>query len=116
MLYLLNVSNRDRLSSDSGWIVADALASAWQATGAQVTVAGPVPVSDPDVGYVPVEWPATKYRVRFEPCTDDIVAAIVRSRPDLIVACQIETAAAVRVAMMECASDAVLAVYLEAAA
>lgn len=60
VLYLLNVSNPDRLSADSGWLFADILAPALVDQGAAVTVACPHPVSDPRIGHVPLPAPASK--------------------------------------------------------
>ena len=50
MLYLLNISNPDRLSSDSGWVFADLLAPALADAGAEVTVAAPAQVGTRGAG------------------------------------------------------------------
>lgn len=51
VLYLLNISNPDRLSADSGWIFADLLAPALADAGAEVTVAAPAPAGDARCGF-----------------------------------------------------------------
>ncbi|MGN5379538.1 hypothetical protein ACQ4WX_26450 [Streptomyces lasalocidi] len=62
VLYLLNISNPDRLSADSGWIFADLLAPAMADAGAEVTVAAPAPAGDDRCGFHQTKVPGTKYR------------------------------------------------------
>ncbi|WP_431981924.1 glycosyltransferase family 1 protein [Streptomyces qinglanensis] len=111
VLYLLNISNPDRLSSDSGWIFADLLAPALVDAGASVTVAAPAAVGDGRCGFFLTEVPRTKYRARFSSDLDELVELIREERPDVVVANQIEEAPALRVALMEAGSDALLAGY-----
>lgn len=111
VLYLLNISNPDRLTSDSGWVFADLLAPALADSGAEVTVAAPAPVGDARCGFHRTSVPATKYRARFAPDLDQLAALIRRVRPDVVMANQIETAPAVRTAMLETGSQALLAGY-----
>ncbi|MFK0296316.1 glycosyltransferase [Streptomyces sp. NPDC090442] len=111
VLYLLNISNPDRLSSDSGWIFADLLAPALADAGAEVTVAAPAAAGDARCGFHQTKVPGTKYRARFSADIDELVDLIRETRPDAVVANQIEEAPAVRTALLEVGSDAVLAGY-----
>ncbi|GAA2620224.1 glycosyltransferase family 1 protein [Streptomyces axinellae] len=111
VLYLLNISNPDRLSADSGWIFADLLAPALVDAGASVTVAAPAPVGDGRCGFYLTGVPRTKYRARFSSDLDDLVELVGEERPDVVVANQIEEAPAIRTALLESGSDALLAGY-----
>ncbi|WP_232838678.1 glycosyltransferase family protein [Streptomyces geranii] len=111
LLYLLNVSNPDRLSADSGFTFADLLAPALTDAGAEVTVAAPVPAGDRRVGFEPTVSPATKYRARFDPGIHDLADLVRRTRPEVVVANQIEAAPAVRAALLEAGTDALIAGY-----
>ncbi|WP_228126016.1 hypothetical protein [Streptomyces sp. SYP-A7193] len=111
MLYLLNVSNPNRLSADSGFTFAELLAPALADTGAEVTVSAPAPVGDPRVRYVATASPSTKYRARFDPGLDALVAVMRDVRPDVVVANQVEAAPAVRAALLEARVDALVAGY-----
>ncbi|MER5969473.1 glycosyltransferase [Streptomyces sp. NPDC002055] len=111
VLYLLNISNPDRLSADSGWIFADLLAPALADAGAEVAVAAPAPAGDTRCGFHRTRTPGTKYRARFSADIDELVALIRTERPDVVVANQIEEAPAVRTALLEAGSDALLAGY-----
>ncbi|KUJ54557.1 vegetative cell wall protein [Streptomyces albus subsp. albus] len=111
VLYLLNISNPDRLSADSGWIFADLLAPALADAGAEVTVAAPAPAGDARCGFHRTKVPGTKYRARFSTDIDELVALIQAEQPDAVVANQIEEAPAVRTALLEAGSDALLAGY-----
>jgi len=111
VLYLLNVSNPDRLTADSGFTFASLLAPALTDAGAHVTVAAPVAVPDERVAFEPIESPASKYRARFDPDLDALAAVIRRTRPDVVVANQVEAAPAVRAALLEARSDALIAGY-----
>lgn len=111
VLYLLNISNPDRLSADSGWIFADLLAPALADAGAEVTVAAPAAAGDARCGFHRTKVPRTKYRARFSADIDELVALIRGTSPDVVVANQIEEAPAVRTALLEAGSDALLAGY-----
>ncbi|MEV0121216.1 glycosyltransferase [Streptomyces sp. NPDC050703] len=111
VLYLLNISNPDRLSADSGWIFADLLAPALVDAGAEVTVAAPAAAGDARCGFHRTKVPGTKYRARFSADIDELVALIASEKPDVVVANQIEEAPAVRTALLEGGSDALLAGY-----
>lgn len=111
VLYLLNVSNPDRLSADSGYTFADLLAPALADAGAEVTVTGPVPAGDARTGFEPAVSPVTKYRARFDPGVDRLVDVIRRTRPDLVAANQIESAPAIRAALLEAHVDAQIVGY-----
>lgn len=111
VLYLLNISNPDQLSADSGWIFADLLAPALADAGAEVTVAAPAAAGDARCGFHRTKVPGTKYRARFSADIDELVALIRAERPDVVVANQIEEAPAVRAALLEAGSDALLAGY-----
>lgn len=111
VLYLLNISNPDRLSADSGWIFADLLAPALADAGAEVTVAAPAAAGDARCGFHRTKVPGTKYRARFSADIDELVALIRQTRPDAVVANQIEEAPAIRTALLEAGSDALLAGY-----
>ncbi|MEU3599978.1 glycosyltransferase family 1 protein [Streptomyces sp. NPDC006798] len=111
VLYLLNISNPDRLASDSGWIFADLLAPALADAGAEVTVAAPAPAGDARCGFRRTKLPGTKYRARFSADIDELVALILSEKPDVVVANQIEEAPAIRTALLEAGSGALLAGY-----
>ncbi|MEI5035346.1 glycosyltransferase [Streptomyces sp. S1A(2023)] len=111
VLYLLNISNPDQLSADSGWIFADLLAPALADAGAEVAVAAPAAAGDARCGFHRTKAPGTKYRARFSADIDELVALIRAERPDVVVANQIEEAPAVRAALLEAGSDALLAGY-----
>ncbi|MET8945429.1 glycosyltransferase family 1 protein [Streptomyces sp. NPDC004542] len=111
LLYLLNVSNPNRLSADSGFTFADLLAPALTDAGAEVTVAAPVATGDRRVGFEPARAPATKYRARFDPGLDVLADLIRRTRPEVVVANQIEAAPAIRAALLEAGTDALIAGY-----
>ncbi|WP_030791246.1 glycosyltransferase family 1 protein [Streptomyces sp. NRRL S-920] len=111
VLYLLNISNPDRLSADSGWIFADLLAPALADAGAEVTVAAPAPAGDDRCGYHQTKVPGTKYRARFSADVDELVALIRTEKPDVVVANQVEEAPAIRTALLEAGSNALLAGY-----
>ncbi|QQC90529.1 glycosyltransferase family 1 protein [Streptomyces alfalfae] len=111
VLYLLNISNPDRLSADSGWIFADLLAPPLADAGADVTVAAPAAAGDARCGFHQTKVPGTKYRARFSADIDELVALIGAEKPDVVVANQIEEAPAVRTALLEAGSDALLAGY-----
>ncbi|MFG2483405.1 glycosyltransferase family 1 protein [Streptomyces virginiae] len=111
ILYLLNISNPDKLASDSGWIFADLLAPAMIDQGAEFVMAAPARVSDGRAHFERTAVPATKYRARFDPGMNELVALIRRTAPDIVVANQIEAAPAVRAALLEAKSDALLAGY-----
>ncbi|MGW4981613.1 glycosyltransferase family 1 protein [Streptomyces mirabilis] len=111
VLYLLNVSNPDQLSADSGFTFADLLAPALTDAGAEVTVAAPVATGDPRVGFEPTVSPATKYRARFDPGVHDLADLVRRTRPEVVVANQIEAAPAIRAALLEAGTDAAIAGY-----
>ena len=111
LLYLLNVSNPNRLSADSGFTFAELLAPALTDAGAEVTVAAPVATGDARVGFEPTRAPATKYRARFDPGLDGLADLIRRTRPEVVVANQIEAAPAIRAALLEAGTDALIAGY-----
>ncbi|MBT2511219.1 glycosyltransferase [Streptomyces sp. ISL-98] len=111
VLYLLNISNPDRLSADSGWIFADLLAPALADAGAEVTVAAPAAAGDARCGFHQTQVPGTKYRARFSADIDELVALIRTEKPDVVVANQIEEAPAIRTALLEAGSNARLAGY-----
>ncbi|MFD0544707.1 hypothetical protein ACFQ1B_18665 [Streptomyces mexicanus] len=111
LLYLLNVSNPNRLSADSGFTFADLLTPALTDAGAEVTVAAPVAAGDARVGFEPTAAPATKYRARFDPGLNDLVDLIRRRRPEVVVANQVEAAPAIRAALLEAGTDALIAGY-----
>ncbi|WP_030374445.1 hypothetical protein [Streptomyces rimosus] len=77
VLYLLNISNPDRLSADSGWIFADLLAPALADAGAEVTVAAPAAAGDVRCGFHRTKVPGTKYRARFSTDIDELVAPLI---------------------------------------
>ncbi|MEU6460090.1 glycosyltransferase family 1 protein [Streptomyces sp. NPDC047065] len=111
ILYLLNVSNPNRLSADSGFTFAELLTPALADAGTEVTVAAPVAMGDPRVTFEPTVAPATKYRARFDPGLGQLTELIRRRRPDVVVANQIEAAPAIRAALLEAGSDALIAGY-----
>lgn len=111
VLYLLNVSNPHRLSSDSGFTFAELLTPALVDAGAEVTVAAPVPVGDARVRFEPTVSPPTKYRARFDPVMDNLADMFRDIRPHIVIANQIEAAPAVRAALMEARVDAMIAGY-----
>ncbi|MEU1172110.1 glycosyltransferase [Streptomyces microflavus] len=111
VLYLLNISNPDRLSADSGWIFADLLTPALADAGAEVTVAAPAAAGDARCGFHQTRVPGTKYRARFSADIDELVALIRAEKPHVVVANQVEEAPAIRTALLEAGSNALLAGY-----
>ncbi|MEU0693856.1 glycosyltransferase family 1 protein [Streptomyces niveus] len=111
VLYLLNISNPDRLAADSGWIFADLLAPALADAGVEMTVAAPAPAGDTRTGFHRTQVPGTKYRARFSNDVGELVSMIRAAKPDVVVANQIEEAPAVRAALLEAGSPARLAGY-----
>ncbi|MGH3766585.1 MAG: hypothetical protein ACRDTX_15795 [Pseudonocardiaceae bacterium] len=111
LLYLLNISNPDRLSADSGWVVADTLLSALIDVGAEVTFAAPAPVRDARVAFEPTTVPGTKYRARFDGDIAALADLLRRTRPEVVVANQVESAPLVRAAMLEAGCGATLVGY-----
>ncbi|UQI49848.1 glycosyltransferase family 1 protein (plasmid) [Streptomyces sp. HU2014] len=111
LLYLLNISNPGRLSADSGFTFADLLTPALADAGVDVTVAAPAPAGDERVGFAPTISPSTKYRARLDPGLDALVALVRRTRPEVVVANQIEAAPAIRAALLEAGMDAGIAGY-----
>ncbi|MFD8632270.1 glycosyltransferase family 1 protein [Streptomyces sp. NPDC059533] len=111
ILYLLNISNPDKLASDSGWIFADLLAPPMIDQGAEFVMAAPARVSDGRARFERTTVPVNKYRARFDPGMDELVALIKRTAPDVVVANQIEAAPAVRAALLEAKSHALLTGY-----
>ncbi|MGI8312879.1 hypothetical protein [Saccharopolyspora hattusasensis] len=112
LLYLLNVSNPDRLSSDSGWIFASVLLPALVDAGVEVSIGCPAELPDARVRSLRTGVPSTKYRARFALDIDEVVRLLRQTRPEVVFANQVETAPGVRAAMLEtgCA-DHVLAGY-----
>ncbi|MGI5438666.1 glycosyltransferase family 1 protein [Streptomyces shenzhenensis] len=111
VLYLLNVSNPQQLSADSGFTFASLLTPAMVEAGAHVTMAAPVAAGDTRVSFAPTQSPKTKYRARFDPDMDQLVELIEKTRPDVVVANQLEAAPAVRAALLEAGSEAIIAGY-----
>jgi glycosyltransferase involved in cell wall biosynthesis len=111
LLYLLNVSNPDRLSSDSGWLFADILTPALCDAGVRVTIGGPAGVSDPRVAHASLAAPRTKYQARFGFDVEQAAALLRRVRPSVVVANQVESAPGLRAAMLAAGADALLAGY-----
>ncbi|MCX4821248.1 glycosyltransferase [Streptomyces sp. NBC_01142] len=111
VLYLLNISNPDRLAADSGWIFADLLAPALADAGAEVTVASPAPAGDTRAVFHRTRVHGTKYRARFGADIGELASMIRAAKPDVVVANQIEEAPAVRAALLEAGSGALLAGY-----
>ncbi|KUH36533.1 MULTISPECIES: vegetative cell wall protein [Streptomyces] len=111
LLYLLNVSNASQLAADSGFTFAGLLAPALTDAGAEVTVASPVAVGDARVACEPTVSPSTKYRARFDPGMDALVALFRARRPEVVVANQVEAAPAIRAALLEAGVDATVVGY-----
>lgn len=111
VLYPLNISNPDQLSADSGWIFADLLAPALADAGAAVTVAAPSPAGDGRADFIRTRVPGTKYRARFTQDVGEWADLIRTSRPDVVVANQVEAAPAIRTALAETGSSAMVAGY-----
>ncbi|GAA0393281.1 glycosyltransferase family 1 protein [Streptomyces luteireticuli] len=111
LLYLLNISNPGRLSADSGFTFADLLTPALADAGVDVMVAAPSPAGDGRAGFVPTVSPSTKYRARLDPGLDELVALVRRTRPEVVVANQVEAAPAIRAALLEAGTEARIAGY-----
>ncbi|MFF6884639.1 glycosyltransferase family 1 protein [Streptomyces sp. NPDC012421] len=111
LLYLLNVSNASQLAADSGFTFADLLAPALTDAGVEVTVASPVAVGDARVRFSPTVSPSTKYRARFDPGMDALVALFRERRPEVVVANQVEAAPAIQAALLEAGVDALVVGY-----
>ncbi|MCC3316699.1 MULTISPECIES: glycosyltransferase family 4 protein [Nocardia] len=111
LLYLLNISNPDRLSADSGFTVAELLLPALADLGADITFAAPARVSDERVWFERTALPGTKYRARFGADAEQLAAIVGGARPDVVVVNQIEQAPAVRAALLETGRTALVAGY-----
>jgi hypothetical protein len=110
ILYLANISNPDRISADSGWRFADILLPAVVDRGVTVTFAGPIPLRDPRVRFIHAPTPRSKYRARLSDVRA-IAGWVARVRPSVVVVNQIETAPAVRAAVLEAGSRAAITGY-----
>ena len=111
LLYLLNVSNPDRLSADSGWIFANVLLPALADRGVEVTIGCPVAMSDLRVRSLPMSVPGTKYRARFGLDMDEAAYLIRHTQPGVVFANQMENAPGLRAVMLETGCDGMLAGY-----
>ncbi|MEU9603396.1 glycosyltransferase family 1 protein [Streptomyces sp. NPDC048057] len=111
VLYLLNISNLNRLSADSGWIFADLLAPALADLGQEVTVAAPARAGDERCHFLPTSAPGSKYRARLGADIDALRILVEAGEPDVVVVNQIEEAPAVRTALLEAGSAARLVGY-----
>lgn len=111
LLYLLNISNPDRLSADSGFTVAELLLPALTDLGADITFAARARVSDERVWFERTALPGTKYRARFGADAAQLAAIVGSARPDVVVVNQIEQAPAVRAALLETGLTALVAGY-----
>jgi glycosyltransferase involved in cell wall biosynthesis len=100
LLYLLNVSNPDRISSDSGWVFADVLLPALADCGVNVVLASPSPVTDGRVRWLRTQSPLTKYHARFDNDCARLRELLAEANPRIIVANQIEQVPAIRAAML----------------
>ncbi|MBV9143194.1 MAG: glycosyltransferase [Pseudonocardiales bacterium] len=111
LLYLLNVSNPDRLSADSGWIFANVLLPALADQGAEISIACPAVLPDPRIRSLPTAVPGTKYRARFGLDMDEAAHLVQASRPAVVFTNQMENAPALRAVMLETGSAGMLAGY-----
>ncbi|CUU61266.1 hypothetical protein Ga0074812_1711 [Parafrankia irregularis] len=107
----MNISNPDRLAADSGWLFADLLAPALADRDFEVTIGGPSPVGDSRALHAAVPAQGTKYRARFTNDVGRLSSLIDNVKPDVVVANQIENAPAIRAAIVESGSSALLAGY-----
>jgi glycosyltransferase involved in cell wall biosynthesis len=111
LLYLLNISNPDRIKSDSGWVFADVLLRALGDCGIDVVLASPVPVTDARVRWFPTRSPLTKYRARFDHDCSRLTELLTETKPRVIVANQIESVPAIRAATLEAHIEASVVGY-----
>jgi hypothetical protein len=111
LLYLLNVSNPDRLSADSGWIFANVLLPALADAGVEISIGCPVALPDPRVRSLPTAVPGTKYRARFGLDMDEVATLIRETRPVVVFANQMENAPGLRAVMLETGCTGMLAGY-----
>jgi hypothetical protein len=111
LLYLLNVSNPDRLSADSGWRFAAVLLPALLDRDVRVTFCGPAPLPDPRADFLAVAAPGSKYQARFGHDIAGTTRLVTEARPDVVVVNQIEQAPAIRASLLAAGSRALLAGY-----
>lgn len=111
LLYLLNVSNPDRLSAGSGWIFANVLLPALADRGVKIAIGCPVAMQDQRVRSLPTTVPGTKYRARFGLDMDEAAHLTRQTRPAVVFANQMENAPGLRAVMMEIGCAGALAGY-----
>lgn len=92
ILSLLNVTNRERLTTDSGYIFYNLLADKFIESGGSFTFASPSPVSNKNTKHVLMELGRNKYEARFAFDWDKISELVRSEKPDVILINQMELA------------------------
>ena len=110
-LSLLNVSNPDRMTADSGYIFSGLLATALLDKGHEYVSLSPVPLPDIRAGHRYMSSPSTKYRARYDFPYEDVLAHLRDEAPDVVLVNQVELAPKVRAIVQELRLDAKVVVY-----
>ncbi len=111
ILHILNVSNGERLTADSGWIFAELIGSELLKRGHDFIVAGPAPIREPSSEFVKVDAPVGKYAARFGFSFADLLRAVRDAEPTHILVNQPEIVPEVRAAILEARGTAVVGCY-----
>ena len=90
ILSFMNVSNKEKLSTDSGYVFYNTLADALIAAGHKFTFVGPAPLKCPDAGYYDMDFGRNKYEVRFQFGMHEVAEILLEEEPDIIIANQME--------------------------
>lgn len=122
ILSFMNVSNPDRISTDSGWIFYNLLGREFVKQGHDFTFAAPVnldkfehpPSAANDHGcfeFFPIDFGKTKYEVRFSFPYREAKEAIKNADPDIIIVNQLEVARNISAAIKDVSSTAKIVSY-----
>ena len=116
ILSYLNVSNIDDIDCDSGVIVQRLLGGAVHEMGGQLIVAGPQHENfmKADLGQVEkrfIQIGIDRFSSRFSFDWNGFKSVVEESRPDLILCCQVEAAAAIRAVLLESRANISLLTY-----
>lgn len=90
ILSFLNVSNRQKIDADSGYIFFNILSPFFSQGKNSFTFVAPIPLDDPFCKHIPFELGDNKYAVRFNFPWAKIVNIINEEKPDVVIVNQIE--------------------------
>lgn len=122
ILSFMNVSNPDRISTDSGWIFYNLLGHEFVKLGHDFTFAAPVNLDKIEDGiaaandqgrfhFVPIDFGKSKYEVRFSFPYREAREAIKNADPDIIIVNQLEVARNISAALKDVGSTAKIVSY-----